>query len=321
MDENTFAHYQTSKLEPFPRKYVAELLRTFKKLHVRLAVLDFVFSDKGADPTDDEVFASALQEFPTVLAEYQEQRSIDEPNILVRPLPLFQKNAAATASVALTLDEGVVRRFSLMSEWDGDRGVAKVIANRLQVKSLPSDRDLVNFYGPARAVFTIPFENATGELDAATRDFLDGSIVFVGLEKALGSANMNRDFFLTSYAKTPIAGVEVFATMTANIIHGTWIRRMNPSTELVLLNVVIFLLAILLTNFPPTLSLIGLVAVEIIWGLISYRAFLAGYFLPGATALLLLPVLVALSVLMHYRRIRRKHGLIESTFGLKIRAD
>lgn len=172
---------------------------------------------------------------------------------------------------------------------------------------LAGDRVYPNFYGPPRSVATIPLSRLLAPGDSSAPRF-DGQVVLVGYSEPVQTEQV--DFHRTVFTDThgaSLAGVEISATVAANLLDGRLLRRWAPPVEALL--VAAWALVLGLAGAAPlrlALALQGLAAVGVV--VAAAVAFTqADLLLPVATPVLVLaPLGLTGTLYSHYRRSQRR---------------
>ncbi|MBV9563259.1 MAG: adenylate/guanylate cyclase domain-containing protein [Bradyrhizobium sp.] len=236
---------------PLPRHELARLIEAVARLRPRVIAVDILLLDKGAEDSDAEL-ARALAESPAVIAGAavfpQSHQSIDlgDGNDWSAPLPraehflvpqkIFSDQAQVgivnldkdrtgtprTAPMLFRSKERFLISFpllaaSLASEPDTTTGETRTAAAPHMLPAIGEAELPIVFYGPRRTIPSI----AGGDLLASKVDAaaIAGKIVVVGATVAASG-----DVFTTPF-DPDLPGVEVIATVTAQLVSGDIMRR------------------------------------------------------------------------------------------------
>jgi CHASE2 domain-containing sensor protein len=256
-------------------------------------VFDVLFVDPSPDPSVDEEFVQAMRKVPTVLgaASALSQRPTRNGSFLleelIRPHEAFYKAAAGIGIVGLPDSDGVVNRFLVdRSELFPDIPPLAEAAVGLGAQSArPTNRDLLNFYGPSQTIPTVSYEAALETSPGLPADTFKDKVVFVGLVLRGHTGPAQREAFPSPYGDL-IFGTELHASMAANLKDQTWVRRLSSRMELAVGVALCFLTAfmILMLKSRRLLFLLGGSAVVCFLG--QYLAFRSLMFIPMWGALL-----------------------------------
>ena len=127
----------------------------------------------------------------------------------------------------------------------------------------------INYYGPPRTIFTIPYHQALkiGEAGEGAPDVdLEGKAVFVGLSEVLLAER--KDSFYTVYSQANgvfISGVEIAATAMANILEDTPVKPINIYVYLAIILVWGTGLGIVCRMYPVLISASVVVGASVIY--------------------------------------------------------
>lgn len=325
IDESTYAQLGLSPLEPPPRGAHAKLLLRLRQYGVKLAVFDLLFQEPGLDPAGDYAFAEAMNSMPTAIARIsrrQRKTSITGKTEVaeqrIDPIGLFAERAAHVFPINIQLDDGVVRRFVAPPDSREPVSLAPALFKKLP-ESLPTGRDFILFYGPAHSMRSISYGQVLADDDLQYAEYFTGAVAFVGMQQTIGTGLAAKDSFRVSGSPGYMSGVEIHATIAANLLEGRWLRRFSAGTELATLNILAFVLTIVISGFRPLAGATIALASAIVWAILSYQMFLNGYFLPGlmlTTAIL--PSIAFCSTIFHYMNFRRSHESLQTALGIKL---
>ena len=295
-----------------------------------------VLFERARDPAGDAAFAQALRRAGrVVLAEAvsrqkivdtagRELASVDHRSL---PLPLFAEAAFATAPFLLPkTDEGVFEFWTHLPGIGDRPSMPVVLADIMTAKGVgppparqpdsSARRLALNLYGPLGRIPTLSYDQALRLLDnpqEARRRF-EGKAVIVGLSEP--NQSLQTDAYRTPYTGSDgvdVSGVELCATALANLMDGSYLRRLGPETELAgmlgwaaVLMLPWLCLAPRMAMFATVLALAGYAAVAVF----AFSA--AQMWLPVILPLAVIPAVVTgLGLGAHYRRVRLRQADLE----------
>ena len=214
---------------PFPRRFHGELL---SHLHGARAIsFDFFFPEASAD---DRSLSVAMQAAPPVLLPVA---FVDNDEALL-PTPSLSGYAGLGHIETLLSGDGIVRRVSLAPK----KGIPAFSVGTLNISglSMPSDvglqEHIINFYGSEDTFLTLSYKDVLA--GRYSPDFFRDRFVLIGA-KALGLG----DSHVTAFTRiTPTPGIEIQATILANILNQSFIST-RPQLTFVLIGI-IWLLAV-----------------------------------------------------------------------------
>jgi adenylate cyclase len=314
---------------PWPRGKHAELIRALKDAGAKVIAFDIIFEDPG-NPDQDEALRSALQDARNVTigatvevvedALYTSAKHIE-------PWEPFQEAAAAVAEVNLPLDrDGVIRGV-----WPtpyGRPGLAFAAYEVATGDTSQRSEDLrfIDYYGPARiGIRTVSLYQALEPEKYLPKDFFRNRIVFVGICETAASGQAAKDSFLTPFtgaAGEMTYGVEIHATIAANLLDGRQIELLPKwlETALLLLMPVVALLAF--TYLRPVGGAVALVVLAVLPWLGAYAAFQRGLWIPVVIpSAIQLPLAYTVSVVWYYMTTVRERERVKRAFSLYLSPD
>lgn len=309
VDKESFQKINANSRLPFPRDRLAEAILKIKEAGATGVVADLLFSEPDSNPNGDLALAEALSSLPTILGmraegllEDSSTRRLKEYTLEEAPIEMLSKRAFSLGSTEVPNSYGVLRLMPYRHvEFNGKPvpPMGEAAARLLrQVENIPRKGDFINYYGPAGSFATFSLWEVLMKDSQWVKHEFAGKLVFIGDYQTIGKApGAFLDAHDTPYFGGRTFGVEILATIAANIVSQNWIRRVPEWLEaggiISFLALFIFFASLLppLTAFLSTLLLINL------WAIACYQAFLHGYYAPGfATGSLCLLVVITLRV-------------------------
>jgi adenylate cyclase len=286
------ANPKTNK-ERWPRGLHAEQIRSLKREGARAVAFDVLFTDASADPEQDAAFAQAVEgSGNVVLGSSLEiiEDSLSRQAKLLAPYAPFAKAAAAVGDVNLPADtDGVIR--SVWPAREGQPGLALAayeLATGDTARRSPEARQL-DYYGPSRTIKTVSIYQALDPNQYLPPGFFNGKLVFVGSSMDVEPGLVRGDSFRTPFDgwhESPTFGVEVHATIAANLIEQREIKPLDHRSELAMLLV----LPIPILFVRPLVGAVVFIGLEALLWITAYLAF-AG---DGTWMPLIIPAVVQL---------------------------
>ncbi len=198
---------------PFPRSYHARLLRNLGR--ARAIGFDFLFNEMTVT---DNVFNKAIQEAPPVVMAISRSTT----GRLLKPPPSLEAYYGGGHVEVQLGKSGIARRVRLVKPPD----LPALALALLRAAGLPRPKTidlgaphLINYYGPEGMFTRLSYLDVLkGRID---KNYFKDALVLVG-----GEATGLGDTFVTPY-KTykPTAGVEIQATILANLLENCFIRE------------------------------------------------------------------------------------------------
>jgi len=329
MDEESYPQLQLSSNRAWPRALHAELIRRLAEMGARRVVFDVLFVGPSDSPKVDSELADSLKTMPVVLGAELEASDSTEYDLLalIAPDEELTANVSTLALVNLPEERGYVRQFlpdyseldyNLPSLAEAAAGYTRSVGAD---HSLPDDRALINFYGPAgRGLPAYSYYQVLESEVPFPADKIRGKVVFVGLMLRTEMGPAQKDSFLTPFGR--MFGVEIHATAANNIIRQDWIRRASSRTELAILSIAVAVLAYLILSFGPVWGAVTLITSALVWAILALTSINFGQFIPGAVAVCIFgPLFYLAATLQNYLHARRKQKQVERAFGHYLSPD
>ncbi len=329
IDEPSYKELNVSFDKPWPRKLHAEMLNRLKEFGAKRVVFDVLFTGPSSDPEADNLFTAALAAMPTVVGVQSSVRYVTNQaggyflEDFDRPYEPFRK-ASREALVGLHDKNGVIRNFPAYRT-DQERSypfLAQAGAGLQTNAPFPSSRDLIRYYGPGRTIPIISYwEVLQNELPIA-KDLIKDAVVYIGLLLRSDTGGAQKDSYYSPFGSPMIFGVEVHATLTANVLKEDWISRPSRGVEAGLQGLLSAGVAFAALSATPVVvaALVG--ALVIVWSIAGFVLLGQGVFLAGAATVIgILPAIVLVSALVSYVSARRAELSLRSAFSLYVSPD
>lgn len=238
MDEESHQRLGQPQGELWDRALHAQLLDTLRERGARAVVFDIIFADPWPDAKVDAQFAGALLRFSgravlAARAEFAELRGEAGGSFnALLPLEWFRTNAP-WGFVNLPLSQDGTRRAH--ANWPNHVYLATQALEALGDPLPPPGRKRwINYYGPL-AFRQVSYWEAVRPGQLAP-DVFSNKVVFIGRSFAItprgpGSGDEHRTP-LTRWTGQQLAGVEVQATLFANLLLRDWLVQMPVWLEL-----------------------------------------------------------------------------------------
>lgn len=324
IDDDSYAELGIDPTTAWPRALHGELIRVLAEQGARAVAFDVLFLEPG-DPTQDEIFRAALEETGIVVLGATVDQ-VDDPHFrraqLVEPWEEFANAAAALGEVNLPTDrDGVIRGAWLMP--DGRPGLALAAYETAtgDLSRRETGSRLIDYYGPPRTVRTVSLYQALQPEQFLPPGFFDGTIVFVGLSQAAAAGPAAKDAFLTPYRGARGAatfGVEIHATIAANLLDGRRIRLLPRSVEMGMLLLLPIVASLAFVYLRPLAGAVALLFFEALPFAAGYAAFTGrSLWVPVVVpAAIQLPLAYVVSVIWFYLTTVRDRERIKRAFSL-----
>jgi len=330
LDEDSFQELGLDPAAVWPRSLYAQLIRTLAGEGAKAVAFDVTF-EEPRDPAEDEALRSAVADAGmVVLASTVDQ--VDDPRFrkarLVEPFEALARAAAAVADVNLPTDrDGVIRWAWLLH---GDRKTLPLAAYEVATLRRPTggtdEERYLDYYGPARSVRTVSFYQALDPGQYLPPGFFRDKIVFVGLSQATAAGPAAKDAFLTPFRGAGgelTYGVEIHATLAANLLESRRIRLLPRPAEAALLLLLPLVASLVFMALRPLGGAFAFLALVLLpWGL-GYLAFArGGTWIPVIIpAFIQLPATYVLSLVWYYLTTVRERERIRKAFSFYLSPD
>lgn len=324
MDEDSYQNLNVPLDEPWPRALHAKLLQKLARAGAKKVLFDILFLGPGADPKADEELATSFGLLPTVIGA--EIKTIKNEYGLGHgfdwPYELFTKSAA-TGLVSLPEHYGYVRTFP--ERYDLESGDSNMLplsfaASDISQSDLPTADDFINFYGPALKLHSYSYSQVLEEAVPFPDEKLKDKTVFVGLLLRSELGPQQKDSFLTSYSENGRHfGLEIHATVAANLLHKNWIRTLGKTNEQLALG--LLLAIICLASFLLTPIRAGYISFILClsWLSASFFLFKNNWFIPGLSVVgIFAPAVYLVSTLISYFIARQGQRKLRQAIALYI---
>jgi adenylate cyclase len=325
IDDASYLEYGFDRKAPWPRALHGELVQILTREGATAVAFDVLFEGAG-DVAGDSRFELGLFDAGNVVLGSTVERT-DDPRFRearrIEPHPPFAETAAAVAEVELPPDnDGVIRWTWLTLE-----GRPSLALGAYEVATGdPSFRDeqgtrLISYYGPPRTIQTVSLYQALDPEQYLPPDFFRDRIVFVGASQvAAVSVSEVKDSFPTPFSGGEVGftyGVEIHASVTANLLDGREIRVLPPALETLLLLVLALLASLTFIYLRPVIGIVALVVLEVSAWLAAYGAFTGAELwipvvIPGVVQL---PAAYVMSLVWYYLTTVRERESIRRAFG------
>lgn len=326
IDLDSYGALEVDPKLAWPRGLHAKLIQTLVREGAAAIVFDVLFLEAG-DPEQDMQLAWAIEDAGNVVLGATIDQ-IDDPRFRrvqrVEPWGPFAEAADVLADVNLPPDPDDVIR-SVWLEPDGRPGLALAAyevatGDRSLRGDGPQVARLIDYYGPARTIKTVSFYQALDPAKYLPDGFFRGKIVFVGLSEAAATGLAAKDAFPTPYRDErgrTTYGVEIHATVAANLVEGRAIDLLPPGIEALLLMLLPVLALLVFVRLGPLYGAAALVGLALLpWGT-AYIAFAeGGLWTPVVIASAIqLPLAYTVSVVWYYLTTVRERERVKRAFS------
>lgn len=306
IDTRSLRRLKVPLQHPIPLSAIAAVLERAGSAGAKLVVLDLFLEGASSDDAANERLRNALAQSPSVIGRAEHDYidvdldgsraySIDR----LEPDAVFGEAAKAVVRMMVRMHDNVVTRIAL-----SDNMMPRVVEKMPLLGPLrqfvsegaeqPGDYDLINYYGDSYSLADVPLYRLVTDEDPVPDDFFKDKVVFLGGVDLPNRKFGKDDTFSVPSSPNLMWGVEIHATIAANLLDGSWIRRLPPQREEEI-GVCVFIVLgfiILLLGFYRGVLLAA--ASTAAWSAASYYLFAYGWlFIPGVRVFgVALPILV-----------------------------
>jgi len=306
LDKAAYDLVKLSTGEMYPRDRIAEGIEKIAAAGAKLIVMDAIFQREGDDLKADSKLAASLATSPSVIGRHTEVMVDTDPQgrrqkrkLSVRPIKLFAESAKAVIPLEVRQINGVVREIALSNQQEvlasENVPLLRPLRQFFSAELIePGGFDFINFYGGPSSITNLSLAevirpNATFDLA-----YFKDRIVLLGVISEAGAGiEAGKDTFLTSVSNSSMYGVEIHATIAANLIDGSWIRRLPIEVESLLMSLIAFGMSYIVLAASGRVAPLVILGTALIWFGLSFYAFCQlYYFIPGLTLFLFLTPLL-----------------------------
>lgn len=285
IDEPSFA--EITKQWPWPRSLHARLIDQLKKAGARVIGFDILFAEP-AQPEEDRALARAIREAGKVVLA-GERSVVADPRfrqtMLVDPIEPF-KTTASVGIATLPIDpDGIVRR-PLPGSHNLVSFASKIVElyvgeQQHGVRPAFNETMLINYFGPHRTIKTVSYYQALEADRMLPAGTFTDKIVLIGrdIQAAPEPQRTSPDVFLTPFsfdAGGPTAGVEIHATIVANLLAGQMVNESSPGVRYILLFLLALIGSLTTLRLKPLWALGTILGLWALFLLIAYGLFTKG---------------------------------------------
>lgn len=242
IDEPSFG--VIGKQWPWPRHLHAQLIEGLFQKGAETVAADIVFADRS-EPSEDRSLADVIKRHPNLIIAAgidQIDRQHFTQQIQVMPIREFIQHPESVGINIFPVDkDGFVRQTCL--NYDPFFSFANVaVASYQHKKPIPTDNtDInnpainhqkkinINYYGSPGSIKTVSYYQALHPEQYLPKNFFKGKLVFIGfsLQNLPLVTEKQPDYYFVPYSRhigKTMAGVEIHATIAANLLQNSSIR-------------------------------------------------------------------------------------------------
>ena len=322
LDEASYAPLELESREYWPRGLHGRLIETLNREGATAIAFDILFEDPG-DPEQDMQLLWALEDAGNVVLAWTIDQVEDPLFRSAKRREPWQPFAEAAVLGQANLPRD--RDETIRSAWPAPDGYPGLALAAYEVatgdRSLrDSDTRLIDYYGPARTIKTVSLYQALDPEQYLPEGFFRDKVVFVGLSEVAASGKAAKDAFPTPFTGArgqTTYGVEIHATLAANLLEQREIRLPSVAVETLLLlalPVVALLIFIWLGPLYGALALVALAAAPWAVGYLGFSR--EQLWLPTVIpSAIQLPLAYTVSVVWYYLTTVRERERVKRAFS------
>lgn len=313
------------------RSLHAKLIRTVMQQQPRAMLFDIVFSEPDLNPAEDPELADAIQQSGRVYLA-GERDYIDHMEAIIPPLPMLRRVAAGWGTAVFSpIDEDQGVRYL----YTGNEQVPTVTWRMAEKLGAPLPKTWeerkqerwIYYYGGVDCFTHCTYYQALHP-DELPPDFFRDKIVIVGGRASIGGLRLGKDEFRHPFSgwqrrtdaehkeeHAYIQGVELHATILANLLRGEWLHRLSGNTEYAVIIGYGLLLALLLPRLQPhtaTFTAIGLASAMVAGVIVLFYVF--RYWFAWCIPMVQTPVALGWAIGYRYFLVDRRRNKIRKAF-------
>ncbi len=330
IDDESYRVFEADRKAAWPRGLHAQLIRSLARAGARAVAFDVLFVDPG-DPEQDEELRSAMADTGIVVigatVELVEDSLFNEAR-QIEPWEPLGKAAAAVAEVNLPADrDGVIRSAWLALNGRPGLALAAYQAATGDRSNRETESRFIDYYGPARiGIKTVSVYQALEPERYLPRDFFKGKIVFVGLSNPAASGPAPKDAFRTPFTGgrgETTYGVEIHATIAANLLDGRRFDLLHPGLEMGMLILLPIAALLVFVWLDPRLGAVTLPFLAALPWAAAYLAFTReSLWIPAVIpSAIQLPLAYTVSVIWYYLTTVRERERVKRAFSFYLSPD
>jgi CHASE2 domain-containing sensor protein len=304
IDDSSFQKLNLPPSEPLPRAIVAEALEALTAAPPKILIKDLYALPNSEDPEADKAIAAALAKLPVTMSRgnYGTKRGKIDKEVFFATDPAFSTAVRAVREMSLGFEQDVSWFLGKPADKRQEEDYQFPLLRPLrelggyEIKT-PSPYSLINFYGPAGTFQFVGIEELVREESRAeAQEKLRDKVVLFGLLRNQGRIQYedSKDIFFHAHSNGLMFGVEIWANVAANLIEDSYIRRLTPEGEALVLFGFILAVCFCLLFSPGLLNFVVAFGLWLTYGVVTYLAFVHfKLFLPGVFFLGLATTLIA----------------------------
>jgi len=329
IDQQSFTALGLPPRSALPRKNFADVIESVEKAKPKLVIVDASFPAEDLDPIANARIARALSNMQVAIGAGKMNTGLaDKPFVTISSDEQFRSVAKMEMSMLFNSVDGITSLLTLDTKPNAalyertPLAKALVELGKFQIaKAEPMA--LINFYGPPGTLPRVVMHELVASdenLVTRAREKLADKVILLGYQSVWmpHPLEIDKEEFLISGSHDPMFGVEVHASIVANLIDSSWLKRFDIQTEVAFIFFAAFALGLAGLYLPPVNAAALILGTLILATLANYFAFARYHFwLPAIACLwaigLLSLLLGVLHRLGHLNRLKRFIGRVFGT--------
>jgi len=244
---------------PLPRGILADGLEKMVASAPRFIIIDAVF-DPSIVPDEleaNERIAAALSSVPSSVKSSKSYLGTSlEEYITFQANEMIQASADFELPMTVRETGGRIEYITVSPFADAPLSeripLSPVLSRLFDLSVVPGPYDRINFYGPAGTIQHLSFLEVLRNDLSFTKNALKDKIVFFGFQTVdQRSERKNTDEFLISASSKPMYGIEIHASIAANLLNRSWLRQIDFTYKSALVLGISFLICLVIFFLSP----------------------------------------------------------------------
>lgn len=301
--------------QPIGRDVLAQAVDAINEGSPKLVIADLLLA--GEAPTaEDEKLEKAMSAGHCYMVERAGQE-ISGSNIKYLPPLDFGNIPNCTEFITVEWNSGF--DFSKITNELNAKGLFKK-ANYKDVVNIVPNRDMINFYGESGTINKIFLYDVLHASHSDKIKWFKDKVVFLGYATVIHRRELRENLECDTPGFGKLFNIEVNATKMGNLLDGSWLKRLDQTTEWI----VVFVLAAISFGLAavrtPIGALIVSVASLVVWSCTSLYAVVVHHlFIPGTLQFIIVWLCVcAIELFAENMKIRKIAKTKGDAFGITI---
>ena len=285
IDDKSYGKLGVSNRKPFPRKIFAEAIKKIQEDQPKIIIFDLHFPYEADEFEGTQKIVESFKLGPVAIGRAPIEGDLKNPYISDQKI-----RDVAALELPLVVDSFYRKTYyfrqSHSKPLPDDEGIPLLPAIKKYVKSevdLPDNKALINFYGNGGTIRSYSMYELFEEPRMIPKDYFKDKVVFVGFASELaGRGFSDKEIIDVPVPGGEMYGVEIHATLAGNLIDKSWINKLSPELESLILFVMSAFIILVIILLNPKYSAIITLATLVVWFISLYVLFtFYNIFIPG----------------------------------------